>query len=152
MEMFEFLEFALDKQRYGIDINLVQELSNAGDVTVVPNSHPSVMGIYSRRGSTVTVIDLRNCFRMSAPRTDTDEINEANCNKKFIVTMIDDNEIAFCVDDVTGIYKIEEDKLMLPSSLNADALSKWFVNVNNNIVDIIDFDKIMKNISCCMFE
>ena len=64
----EVLEFTLGDNHYGINVAKIREILQYTPVTPVPNSHPSVEGIFMPRDTMITVIDLKKCLGL--PETD----------------------------------------------------------------------------------
>ena len=56
----EVLEFELDGNPYGINVAKIKEIIPYQKVTPVPNSHPSIEGIFMPRDTMITAIDLKN--------------------------------------------------------------------------------------------
>ena len=59
----EVLEFTLDNNSYGINVAKIKEIINYQPVTPIPNSHPSIEGIFMPRDKMITAIDLKNCLQ-----------------------------------------------------------------------------------------
>lgn len=59
----EVLEFMLDGNSYGINVAKIREIITYQPVTPVPNSHPSIEGIFMPRDRMITAIDLKNCLQ-----------------------------------------------------------------------------------------
>ena len=60
----EVLEFIIGNNHYGINVAKVKEIVNFQKVTPVPNSHPSVEGIFMPRDTMITVVNLANVLRL----------------------------------------------------------------------------------------
>ena len=58
----EVLEFTLGDNHYGINVAKIREILQYTPVTPVPNSHPSVEGIFMPRDTMITVINLKKCL------------------------------------------------------------------------------------------
>jgi len=56
----ELLTFILGAERYAIDLEEVVEITDAHRTTRVPNAAPGTVGIFSLRGSIVTLLDVRS--------------------------------------------------------------------------------------------
>ena len=56
----ELLTFILGAERYAIDLEDVVEITDAHRTTRVPNSARGTVGIFSLRGSIVTLLDIRS--------------------------------------------------------------------------------------------
>jgi purine-binding chemotaxis protein CheW len=55
----ELLTFILGAERYAIDLDDVVEITDPHRATRVPNAAPNTVGIFSLRGSIVTLLDIR---------------------------------------------------------------------------------------------
>jgi len=53
----QVLEFSLGSDRYCIDIDHVEEIVKAGDLTPLPNTPPQVAGMMDLRGTSTTILD-----------------------------------------------------------------------------------------------
>jgi len=56
----QVLEFTLGDERYCVDIDHVEEIVKAGDLTPLPNTPPQVAGVMDLRGTSTTILDLRS--------------------------------------------------------------------------------------------
>ncbi|HUJ15738.1 MAG TPA: chemotaxis protein CheW [Thermoanaerobaculia bacterium] len=61
----ELLTFILGAERYAIEIDDLIEISAARSATRVPNAAPHTVGIFSLRGSIVTMLDIRAKLRQT---------------------------------------------------------------------------------------
>jgi len=98
----EVVEILLDNNHYGINADVVKEIIPYQQVTLVPNAHPSVEGVFMPRNQMITAIDLKNCLQLGT------------CGNSglFVVTQLEGVEAAFHIDSVVGIHKIEEENVM----------------------------------------
>jgi purine-binding chemotaxis protein CheW len=64
-EPLQLLTFLLDKEVYGTDIGLIQEVLEYRKVTPVPRTPNFMMGVINLRGNVVPVADLRQQFDMN---------------------------------------------------------------------------------------
>lgn len=136
----EILEFALGDNHYGINVAKIREILQYQQVTPVPNTHPSVEGIFMPRDTMITVINLRRCLGME------DGID----NGLFIVTNFNKLDIAFHVDQVIGIHRVSWEEIVKPdSTLNGQdgSVSTGVIKMNNKLVVILDFESIVSSIS-----
>ncbi len=136
----EILEFLVDGNSYGINVAKIREIIPYQDVTPVPNSHPSVEGIFMPRDTMITAIDLKNCLQRG----------ESEAKGLFIVTNFNKLDIAFHVDAVIGIHKVSWQDIIRPSKTmtNVDeGVSTGVVKFGNKLVIILDFEKIVTYIN-----
>ena len=59
-DQVELLVFILGAERYAIDLDDVAEITAARPATRVPNAAANTVGIFSLRGSIVTLLDIRS--------------------------------------------------------------------------------------------
>jgi purine-binding chemotaxis protein CheW len=71
-EPLQLLTFLLDKEVYGTDIGLIQEVLEYRKVTPVPRTPNFMMGVINLRGNVVPVADLRQQFDMNIIDTTVD--------------------------------------------------------------------------------
>lgn len=136
----EVLEFIVDGNAYGINVAKIREIITYQQVTPIPNSHPSIEGIFMPRDTMITAIDLRNCLQRG--------ISEPG--GLFIVTNFNKLDIAFHVDSVAGIHRVSWKDIIKPSatvSTKEDGISTGIIKVDGRLIIILDFEKIVTDIN-----
>ena len=136
----EVLEFELDGNAYGINVAKIKEIIPYQKVTPVPNSHPSIEGIFMPRDTMITAIDLKNCLQRGVSEE----------GGLFILTNFNKLDIAFHVDAVKGIHRISWEQIIKPGatvSTSEDSISTGIVKLDNRLVIILDFEKIVSDIN-----
>ncbi len=136
----EILEFALGRNRYGINVANVREILSYQPVTPIPHANPCVEGIFMPRDVMITVISLKRCIG----------IPEDEKEGLFIITNFNKLNIAFHVDEVIGIHRVSWEDIIKPdSTINSDdsGVSTGVVKLNDNLVVILDFERIVTDIS-----
>ena len=136
----EVLEFELDGNAYGINVAKIKESIPYQKVTPVPNSHPSIEGIFMPRDTMITAIDLKNCLQRGVSEE----------GGLFIITNFNMLDIAFHVDAVKGIHRISWEQIIKPGvtvSTSEDSISTGIVKLDNRLVIILDFEKIVSDIN-----
>ena len=136
----EILEFTLDQHSYGINVAKIREIIQYEAVTPVPNSHPSIEGIFMPRDIMITAIDLKNCLGrgVSEPKG------------LFIVTNFNKLDIAFHVENVLGIHRISWRDIIKPDatiSTTEDSVSTGIIKQDGKLIIILDFEKIVTDIN-----
>lgn len=137
----EVLEFTLGSNHYGINVAKIREILTYQPVTPVPNSHPSVEGIFMPRDTMITVVNLKRCLGM-AETSDT--------NGLFIITNFNKLNIAFHVDAVIGIHRVSWESIIKPdSTINTEdkSASTGVIKLDDKLIIILDFEKIVSDIS-----
>jgi two-component system chemotaxis response regulator CheV len=136
----EILEFTLNENHYGINVAKIREILQYQPVTPVPNTHPSVEGIFMPRDTMITVINLKNCLGLG----------EQDKKGLFIITNFNKLDIAFHVDEVIGIHRVSWEEIIKPdSTLNGQdgSVSTGVIKMENKLVVILDFESIVSSIS-----
>ncbi len=136
----EILEFKLDEESYGINVAKIKEIIPYQAVTPVPNSHPSIEGIFMPRDVMITAIDLKNCLQRGAQEG----------KGFFIITNFNKLDIAFHVDQVIGIRRVSWGSIIKPdATVNTveAGVSTGIVKFDDRLVIILDFEKIVTDIS-----
>ena len=136
----EILEFTLGENHYGINVAKIREILTYQPVTPVPNTHPSVEGIFMPRDTMITVINLKKCLGR-------DEVTEKGL---FIITNFNKLDIAFHVDEVIGIHRVSWEAIIKPdSTLSGEdgSVSTGVIKMDNKLVVILDFESIVSSIS-----
>ena len=137
----EILEFSLGENHYGINVAKIREILQYQHVTPVPNTHPSVEGIFMPRDTMITVINLRSCLGMP----------EGTAEGLFIITNFNKLDIAFHVDNVIGIHRVSWEEIIKPDSTinasNGNSVSTGIIKMKERLVVILDFESIVSAIS-----
>lgn len=136
----EVLEFMVAGNSYGINVAKIREIITYQTVTPVPNSHPSIEGIFMPRDVMITAIDLRNCLQRGT----------SEAGGLFIITNFNKLDIAFHVDSVVGIHRVSWKDIIKPGatvSTNEDGISTGIIKFDEKLIIILDFEKIITDIN-----
>lgn len=136
----EILEFTLGNNSYGINVAKIREIIPYQEVTPVPNAHPSIEGIFMPRETMITAISLKNALQMG----------DSDPSGLFIITNFNKLDVAFHVDKVIGIHRVSWTEIIKPDSTinnDQDGISTGIVKFKDRLVIILDFEKIVTDIS-----
>ncbi len=136
----EILEFTLGNNHYGINVAKIREILQYMEVTPVPNTHPSVEGIFMPRDTMITVISLKKSLRLG----------EQEKKGLFIITNFNKLDIAFHVDQVVGIHRVSWEEIIKPdATLNGEngSVATGVIKMGDKLVVILDFESIVASIS-----
>ena len=136
----EILEFTLAGNSYGINVAKIKEIITYQPVTPVPNSHPSIEGIFMPRDTMITAIDLKNCLGRG----------ESEKKGLFIVTNFNKLDIAFHVESVLGIHRVSWKDIIKPDitiSAADESVATGIIKKNDKLIIILDFEKIVSDIN-----
>ncbi len=139
----ELLLFTIKgKQLFGINVFKVREVIRTPNISPVPKSDPRIVGVADIRGQTMPMIDL-------AKALDLEAIAPENYSKSLtIVTEFNSSVQGFLVEDVDRIVHLRwEDILAPPASLMGVNYLTGITRAQNQIVEIVDVEKVLIEVS-----
>lgn len=143
MNRMELLLFTIrGKQLFGINVFKVREVIRTPPISPVPKSDSRIVGVADIRGQTMPMIDL-------AKALDLEAIEPENYSKSLtIVTEFNSSVQGFLVEDVDRIVHLRwEDILAPPASLMGVNYLTGITRAQNQIVEIVDVEKVLVEVS-----
>lgn len=138
----ELLVFDVGGNFYGINVAKVREIITSEPITMIPNAHPCVEGIFMPREQIITAINLAKVLNLPASENPEHDM--------FIITNFNRLNVSFRVHKVMGINRISWSDIIVPDKTinNAQtALATGIVKLENKLIVILDFEKIVSDIS-----
>lgn len=138
----EVLEFIVGGNYYGINVAKIREIVPYHEVTPIPNTHPSVEGIFMPRDIMITVIDLAKVINLSQSPDVTKDM--------FIITNFNKLNVAFHVHQVVGIHRVSWADIITPDPTISSAdsgIATGIVKIDKKLIVILDFERIVSDIS-----
>ena len=138
----ELMEFTIAGGSFGINVAKVTEIMQYAPVKSMPNSHPSVEGVFMPRNVILTVIDLAHY--MGLPAT------EDKSRDMLIITSFNKMNAAFHVHAVEGIHRISWGDIEKPDTTiygGEEGLATGLAKIGQKLITIVDFEKIVVDIS-----
>ncbi len=137
----ELLVFKIADQCYGVNVAKVREVIDPVPVTQLPLGHPNVVGVFQLRDSVIPLVNLPNSLSTAA---DCDETNG-----KIIVMEFNDQRVAFLVDAVNYIHRVNVDKVEPIPDVEGvrDAPVTFIVQIDEDLVQMVDFEKLVFDIA-----
>ncbi len=136
----EVLEFVINGNHYGINVEKVREILPYTEITPVPNSHPCIEGIFMPRGDIITVIDLFKALGFD---------NYDRSNNFLIVTNFNNLNIAFDVQSVLGINRVSWADVVKPDATVSGpgtGVATGIIKKDDSLLIILDFERIVEGI------
>lgn len=138
----EILEFRVGGNYYGINVAKIKEILTYKRPTPIPNSHPSIEGIFMPRDTIISIIDLAKCLHLQ-PSADEDK-------DMYIVTNFNQLHTAFHVHEVVGIHRVSWADIVKPDETINTAgagVATGIIKIEQKLIIILDFEKIVNDIS-----
>lgn len=137
---FELLLFKLaGRQRFGINVFKVQEVIQCPGLTQIPKSHSVICGVAHLRGKTIPVLDLSMAIGLRP-------LAREGANY-VIVTEYNRTVQGFLVGSVDRIINIGWEAVKAPpAGMGRGAYLTAVTSVDNELIEVIDVEKVMKEV------
>lgn len=135
----QMVAFHLGSQRYGFEIDRVQEIQQIVAFAQVPSDTGAVLGLVNLRGQIVPAVDIRLLLGM--------EQKEHTLETPMVVCRSDRGPVAFVVDDVEDVVPLPPDCLQPPPRMRSLAGRMIGVcQLDDGMVFLLDVDKLIESV------
>ena len=135
----QYLTFQLKGQTYGFSIGIVREINRMMDITPVPKTSPSLLGVMNLRGKVIPVVDLSLQLRLGEM--------QPTKNTCIIVTESEGGPVGVVVDVVNSVMEISDNQIEgLPTVSQSDE-TKFVVGlakIDAMVVILVDIILVLK--------
>jgi len=135
----EILRFKVAGELYAINVVKVSELLHIDNIAKVPNADIAVPGVSLIRGEVITVIDMLQVLEGRK--------NQDVAKAMTLVCEFNQLKVAFAIEEVIGISRITWSDIQKPNDITNTSLVIGNINYNDEIVMLLDFEKIVMDIS-----
>lgn len=138
----EILEFRVGGNYYGINVAKIKEILTYKKPTPIPNSHPSIEGIFMPRDTIISIIDLAKSLKLPPSADDSKDM--------YIVTNFNQLHTGFHVHEVLGIHRVSWADIVKPDDTINTAgagVATGIIKLEEKLIIILDFEKIVNDIS-----
>lgn len=137
----EVLVFSLSGQRYGVNVAKVREVINPVSVASLPGSHAAVDGVFQLREKVIPLVNLGRAVGLADAGTEDEG--------KIIVMEFNDNCVAFAVDAVEQIYRVNwKDVSSAPDSSGLRAAPITSIAfIDDAMIPMLDFERLVFEIA-----
>lgn len=131
------LVFRVGPERFGVELQAVDEVIDAPAVQSVPDAPPTVLGVATIRGELVTVYDPRPLLRV-----------EGTLDGAVLLFYRDDRRVGLAIDDVYDAIRIEEGDLLKAPGGGADSSDGILVGLvrrggGGELIGILDANALL---------
>ncbi|PRR82161.1 chemotaxis protein [Clostridium vincentii] len=136
----EIIEFIIKDTHYAINVVKVKEVMEMPEsgITKLPDPKPEVAGLLLSRQEILPLINLKYIV--------TKKI-EKNIGAKIIICQFNKIKVAFSIDEIVAVHRIKWSDIRKPDDLVEDSLSVGNILLGDKIVIMLDFEKIVTDIS-----
>lgn len=138
----EILEFMVGENHYGINVAKIREILPYTKAVPVPNSDPSIEGIFMPRDEIITSINLAKVLNLRESKNEATDL--------YVVTYFNHTNAAFHVHSVVGIHRVSWADILKPDvtiSAKGDGVATGIIKLNGRLIILLDFEKIIADIS-----
>lgn len=135
------LQFKLIAEEYAIDNNLITEVFSLRDITPVPGTPSFIMGVVSRKGRIICIVNLKQLFGIR--QTNLTEMNKVICIRHGA------NEFGIVADSIDGIKEINLSLLSEPPG-NIENKDKFLQGIMPDGLIIINALNLITNKKLCV--
>jgi purine-binding chemotaxis protein CheW len=137
-QVVRWATFRLNEERYGLNVMQVREVLRYSEITPVPGTSDSILGIINLRGNVVTVLDTRVVFDLA--------LSEVTEKTRIMIIETQDQVIGLFVDSVDDVVDIENDDIEQTPNIGNEHVSHYFqgvANKNEELLILVDVDQLV---------
>ena len=125
----EILEFTVGDNHYGINVAKIREILPYTKAVPVPNSDPSIEGIFMPRDEIITSINLARVLNLRSSKNEATDL--------YVVTYFNHTNAAFHVHSVVGIHRVSWADILKPDvtiSAKGDGVATGIIKLNGRLI------------------
>ena len=135
--MIDLIVFSVENNRYALNIENVQRIIQAVELTSIPNAHEYIDGMMSYENSVIKVLNFRKLTDLPPHKDEDKDIEDSSL--KFLFYENKDEKFAIKVDFIDDISHVEESDIM-----NNDENSN--TNEFLQLQGVLDIDGVLINV------
>ncbi len=139
----QLVGFRIGEEEFGVDILMVQEIIRLPNITPIPNSPESILGMINLRGKIIPIIDLRQRLRIRGGKP-----SQNDQKTRILIVELGGHVTGFIVDSVSEVMTVELTEIeptphLVTSSIDA-AYIQGVIKLPNRLIILLDFRQILK--------
>ena len=136
--ILRWVTFRLDKEKYCINVMLVQEVLRVSEIAPVPGAPGFVLGIINLRGNVVTVVDTRKRFGLMPKDLDD--------SSRIVIIEVNSNVIGMLVDSVADVMDLRKSEIEGAPNVGSEESAKYIQGVasrESELLIVVDLNKFL---------
>ena len=134
-DFIEVIAFKLAEENYAIELQFIREVYPFREFTPVPCTPPFVIGVVNIRGQIISVIDLKEFFRL--PKKNVGE------KDNLIVLRDDEMEFGIQVDSIRGVRQIAVNDIQTSLPTLNGIRGEFLKGVTHDRLIVLDGGKLL---------
>lgn len=141
-EACQYLTFQLGKETFAFDVLKTNEVLEVSEITPIPGSSESMIGVINLRGKVVPVIDLRKKLKLQENEHTVDTciiIIETVFNEELVI-------LGVLVDAAKQVIMLDNSQLEPPPKVGMCINTEYITAIgkrDNNFIILLNSDKIL---------
>ncbi|RKZ30101.1 hypothetical protein DRQ33_08155, partial [bacterium] len=95
MPEVKLLVFDIDEEKYGIELDIVQQVVEVPEIMPVPETPDCILGVTNVRGEILPVMDIKKRLNLG--------FSNITAKSKLIITYCGENKIAFLSEEIPAV-------------------------------------------------
>jgi purine-binding chemotaxis protein CheW len=141
ISMNSYLSFKLGDEFFAVHVSKVLNILELLQITKVPKSHESIVGVINLRGSVLAVVDIRLKFGLAHA-----EFSKDTCILVLQVIVNEEQiEAGAIVDSVHAVIEVDENQILPPPSVGVKYKSEFVTGIikqDEKFIMVLDIDKL----------
>jgi purine-binding chemotaxis protein CheW len=131
--------FFLDREEYGVDVRLVQEIRRVTEITQVPRAPEFVRGVINLRGRIIPVVDLKKKLELGRC--------EVSPRSRIVVVKLRERLLGLLVDGASQVLKVPQSVIEAAPEevveINANYI-RGVAKLDKRLIILIDLAKVLE--------
>jgi len=141
ISMNSYLSFKLGDEFFAVHVSKVLNILELLQITKVPKSHESILGVINLRGSVLAVVDIRIKFGLAHA-----DFTKDTCILVLQVIVNEEQiEAGAIVDSVHAVIEVDESQILPPPSVGVKFKSEFVTGIikqNEKFIMVLEIDKL----------
>ena len=138
MSSSQYSTFWVDERLYGVNIQMVQEITKSMNVTDVPLAPNYIKGLINLRGQIATAVGLKELFEIESQKNNDGKINVVCKSESYLLSLV--------VDEVGDVLELEDNMFEMTPETVSPKVSRFMTGVYKlptSLLSVIDIQKII---------
>ncbi len=131
----QLLIFTVENHRFGLDINAIQRIERAVEITPVPEMPAVITGIIDYHGQILPVFDLRKRLGISA--------KEVSASWRFLVVQTAARLVIVAADLVEGVVNVPAETITPGPEIEKNLQQPSFLRLEKDIIFLYDIESFL---------
>jgi purine-binding chemotaxis protein CheW len=141
ISMNSYLSFKLGDEFFAVHVSKVLNILELLQITKVPKSHESILGVINLRGSVLAVVDIR--LKFGLPHA----VSSKDTCILVLQVMVNEEQIetGALVDSVHAVIEVDENQILPPPSVGVKFRSEFVTGIikqDEKFIMVVDIDKL----------